>query len=263
MLISSGLGFNTRSRFEMCGIGGIYRIENNPRIDNGNMEVLFKAIESRGKHACGAAWVWADSDNKVQLFKKATRSSNLIRSGFTTKYIGELLNFVLFHTRYATKGTIENNLNNHPIHSGDVIMTHNGWFTNDEEVWSDLNTPRRAEVDSEALAAALNDHGPQWALNELDGPASIAWVDSNNPQNVNLLTNWQNPLVIGRLENGNIVWASLAQHLFGLPIKDWWHAKPYRLYTLTPNGDIEKHDLEEPPSVYDSYGKPKYFEWSV
>ncbi len=89
----------------MCGIGGIYRIENNRRIDNGNMEVLFKAIESRGKDACGAAWVWADSDNKVQLFKKAIRSSNLIKNGFTTKYIGELLNFVLFHTRYATKGT--------------------------------------------------------------------------------------------------------------------------------------------------------------
>ena len=239
----------------MCGIGGIYRVNRNARIDSTTMNTLFKAIESRGKHAAGVAWICKDSDNKIQVFKQPVKSSVLVNQGITKKLVGELINCVLFHTRFATKGSIHDNKNNHPIVSGDIVMTHNGWFTNDEEVWESLETPRKAMVDSEAMAASLHEHDAQWAFDELDGPASIAWIDANEPSRVNLLTNGENPLVIGRLKNGNIAWASTESHFRQLPFENYWEAKPFRIYTLNPDGSINRTDLDI------SYLPPVHWTW--
>ena len=243
----------------MCGIGGIYRVEKNQKIKSQNMDKLFKAIESRGKDACGAAWTWKDSDNKIVVFKEPTKSSILVNRGFTKKFVGELINFVLFHTRYATKGTIKNNKNNHPIVSENIVMTHNGWFVNDEEVWKTLETQRTAKVDSEAMAASIHEKGIQWAFDELEGPASIAWVDTKDASKVHLLTNGQNPLVIGRLKNGNVIWASKSEHLRELPVRALWEAKPYRIYTLNPDGKITKTDIDEP--ISEETLQSNYYSW--
>lgn len=227
----------------MCGIGGIYNTNTNKGIENKLIDELFIAIESRGKHACGASWTWQNSDAHIQVFKQPTAASTLVNQQFSKLRVGELINYILLHTRYATKGSKYNNHNNHPIVSGNIVMTHNGWLTNDEELWDSIMIERKGEVDSEALCALIHEQGVEKAYALINGPAAIAWVDVDRPKQVNLLTNGQNPLHIGRLENGNIVWASLREHLEILPTTTIWEAIPYRIYTLNPCGNINKTDI--------------------
>jgi amidophosphoribosyltransferase len=167
----------------MCGIAGIYfkdsgigRYPVNEMINR-----MLLGIEHRGWDATG--FVAVDSDNKLTMNKKALTASEYIQQRPDAPEDSKI---VLLHTRLATQGDKSNANNNHPVWYNDCFAVHNGHIYNDDEVFRTLEIPRMAEVDSEAIPAALSFHGMnsipniQSGLNELSGNIATAAVDPTN-----------------------------------------------------------------------------------
>ena len=226
----------------MCGIGGIYNCTGAQTPIDQSM-ALWALLERRGTHASGIAVV---VDNEVSVLKDAKRSLHL--SYDARPQIPDLgVRSMIFHTRHATQGSIHDNGNNHPITEHGIVMTHNGVLYNDDFVFQDLGVDRVNEVDSEAINAALGYSTPQYLADEVKGAMSIAWVEVNNPETVHLFTNGGNPLVIGRTKGGNIVWASGLDYIedAGFDLDSHFHALPFKVYDLNPDGSITSGYVSE------------------
>jgi len=216
----------------MCGIGGIY-LKDRTVFDSKNLKKLWNNLEDRGKHASGIAFMWQDADKPV------VRKGPQTASDFSDKIIsdmGIMIQYALVHTRYSTQGSTNNNGNNHPVVRDNIIMTHNGVIFNDNEMLSELNTNPKYDVDTEALVLGIKELGIGWTANNADGSMSVAWVDSNKSEEVNLFTNGRNPLVIAELSCGSIVWASGYHHLEHYNPVAYFHAVPGVVYQLSPKG---------------------------
>jgi len=226
----------------MCAIGGYYSVSGRPTPVRA-IKSLWKAMEARGTHAAGLAVGWTDSD-KPMSFKAAKRAGQMLK--VVNKYAkGDNTQYVMLHTRFTTQGSVKNNGNNHPITNHGITLTHNGVLYNDDEIFNcvkkDFGVKRVNEVDTEAINAALCCYTPQWTLENIDGSMSIAWVDDRESTGtVNLATNGENPLVIGRTKSNDIVWASTKQILekSDFVLKEVFHATPFKVYTITPDGII-------------------------
>jgi len=226
----------------MCGIGGIYNCTGAQTPIDQSM-ALWALLERRGTHASGIGVVF---NNEVSVLKDAKRSLHLSYDA-RPQIPDSGVQSMLFHTRHATQGSIHENGNNHPITEHGVVMTHNGVLYNDDFVFSDLGVDRVNEVDSEAINAALGFASPQYLADEVQGAMSIAWVEVNNPETVHLFTNGGNPLVIGRTKGGNIVWASGLDYIdeAGFNLESHFHALPFKVYDLNPDGTITSGYVSE------------------
>lgn len=220
----------------MCGIGGIYMVGND-LLPTEATEAMFKALDDRGGHASGVAWLWQGADT-LQVFKGA-RTARSISSQAMAK-VGRIVRYAMFHTRYTTQGSTSNNGNNHPIVGHGITLTHNGVLSNDRQVFDYLGVKRLYEVDSEAINAVLSQHTVEILPEMIHGSMSIAWVDSTVcNQTVNLFTNGRNPLVIGRTVEGHVVWASNLYHLDSFNLESHFNAQPFKHYWVGPSGVIE------------------------
>lgn len=173
---------------------------------------MLKAIEHRGPHATGAAWV-DPKTGQVWVQKDALTASAFVKhldlGGGRT---------AMLHTRWATKGEPSNNLNNHPIDVSGVVGVHNGMIANDDAIFEALGerAERAAEVDSEAIFAALKaeeDADPYTVLATLQGTAAVAWFDVDNDgfnhsRVIHLARVKGSPLWIGYTPKGSTVFAS-------------------------------------------------------
>lgn len=231
----------------MCGIGGFYNVSGG-QTPVAAISSLWEALEVRGTHASGFSVGWKDADLPVTL-KRPGRTHKLsskmeqMTSGLHTQY-------VLLHTRYATQGDVNQNGNNHPIVEHGFTTTHNGWVNNYHEIVDVLGvegiSPNN-QVDSECLNMILKADSIQELADWVDGPVSLAWVDHDKPDTVHLFTNGQNPLVIARTKSGDIVWSSTLAILENsdFVIDKFFHATPFKQYTLTPDGKITSHYVSE------------------
>lgn len=117
---------------------------------------------------------------------------------------------VLLHTRWTTQGSELYSWNNHPVRYGSVLTVHNGVIWNDYSLFNKLGLKRKAEVDTEAISAALFLHGfdkAKEALSEIAGSFAIASAYTTQPDTVLLARGAESPLAIHESEN-LIVWAS-------------------------------------------------------
>ena len=80
----------------------------------------------------------ADYDIKKLLAKTDLRESSL----------------VVGHSRLITNGLSENQ----PVVRDGIALFHNGIIVNPEQVWAQLKTPRKMEIDSEAIVGVALDH---------------------------------------------------------------------------------------------------------
>jgi glutamine phosphoribosylpyrophosphate amidotransferase len=214
----------------MCGIGGFYAPKG-VHMDTELIKSLWHSLEDRGTHAAGLAYLWSDSDKVVT--QKQVGPAHLM-SKKAMKQMGTMVQYVLLHTRYTTHGSSNNEYNIHPIMRDGIIMTHNGVVRNKASLMHSMGAQTFYEVDTEAVVVGVATQGPAWTFNNIEGSASVAWVDEQTDKEaVHLFTNGKNPLVIGRMDNGTVVWASCDRHLEQLPIADWFHATPGKLYTIT------------------------------
>lgn len=117
--------------------------------------------EERGRDATGVAVI--QSNGAYTIFKAPAPASTLIElKGYKNALdmVDENTVCILSHTRKPTKGSPVNNLNNHPIKTEHIIGVHNGILKNDDELFSQYNMTRQAEVDSEVIFRMLDPVSP-------------------------------------------------------------------------------------------------------
>jgi len=230
----------------MCGIAG-FCLSPNEKINARKVSsCLLKEIASRGKDATGASWVVAPTEKSKRstiAVSKAPVPASLFDQ-YLTKMSTNTKRAIL-HTRWATKGSPDDNLNNHPIVSGKIIGVHNGVLNNDDNIFEYLNEERQAQVDSEAAFALLNltRHHPADVLRSLQGRAALAWLDAREKRDLHLARCDGSPLTVGSTEKGSLFFASTEDLLLracdkaGVDILWYEDLEPYT-YIRVRNGEI-------------------------
>lgn len=189
----------------MCGIGGVSLVENSTVNMRALGAALLAELTYRGHMASGYAYY--DKDGAVQYHKDAVRGNQLKMRGLPRD-----AKTGIFHTRYATKGKVGDNWNNHPVLSPDenIALVHNGVISNDyavrqtfEKEMQDIMPP----VDTAVIPALLQEGGYE-RFAELSGDAAVSWLDNSTPGVMHLAKISHSPVVATYLEDGSLVFAS-------------------------------------------------------
>lgn len=199
----------------MCGIAGfsLSKRDQAKGISARLARELALAIEHRGRDATGIGWTQADDDGTPTVW---VQKDNVTARALAPHFeIGRKVRTCIVHTRFATQGAPEDNLNNHPIERPGLLMVHNGVVRNDDDLFAMLDTERFGEVDSEA-AAALLQHGPNiWhgaeptdLLPLVRGSAALAWLNLDDPHTLHLARHAGSPLVVAGTVGGSLLFAS-------------------------------------------------------
>ena len=196
----------------MCGIASIlfYPEKRSPQIweeikENFTANLLFN--EKRGKSATGIAII--RQDKTIQIYKQAIPAHEFVKTDTYQKLLNSLdeqTTILLGHTRHPTKGTTENNENNHPIIVDSICGIHNGHISNDDAIFQEFNFPRKAEVDSEVifrLVAKSANYGHnnkqvflqslENHLQKLEGKFTFLSVNIDHPEHL-IVVKYNNPL---------------------------------------------------------------------
>lgn len=191
----------------MCGLAGIILKEKSR--STSDLQGVKAGFESalinarvRGTHATGYAKI--DSLGRHQIVKQNLDAIDFVSS--FDDYINSIglmdmnTTVLMGHTRYATQGSPRVNRNNHPIRAGKTIGTHNGWVSNDKELFEHYDLDRFAQVDSEVIFRMADDSDSvdEFVNNrftKIRGKATIVWTDVERPEYVYLLKG-NNPLEV-------------------------------------------------------------------
>jgi len=231
----------------MCGIAGFSISDLDHKIINTRnlSKSLLRQIMSRGRDATGA--VWSESfEGKTELFfqKAPIDAEAFIKNDLDL--IPRFTRTALLHTRWATKGSPENNGNNHPISVPGVVGVHNGHIANDDEVFEYFGAERIAEVDSEAifqLIAHSENFIKDFCL--LEGNAAFAWFMVDDPQTINVARLHHSPLWVGKTINNSLIFASTKDTLMravnnsNLSMSEIWEVKENVFFKVV-KGEITK-----------------------
>lgn len=196
----------------MCGIAGFCISDKDHRkIDSRNLaSKLLLEIQQRGRHATGAVWTERDKEGTNFYYAKApVAAAQFVKNGLA--HMPRHSRTALLHTRYATLGTPKVEGNNHPIIVPGVVGVHNGHIANHRQIFADLQVPRIAEVDSEAIFQLIaNSPNPVDQLGILQGTAAIGWCETDDPYTLHLARVTGSPLAVGTTMGGSTVFASTA-----------------------------------------------------
>jgi len=150
----------------MCGLAGILlQPIARPEADWQEIRRLFTATlianEQRGRDAAGVAVI--HRSGVYHLLKQPRPASELVQMRPYQEILAAVdadTTCLLGHARLPTKGSPQNNANNHPLLVGHTLGIHNGMITNDDELFAACSLPRQAEVDSEILFRLLDTVSP-------------------------------------------------------------------------------------------------------
>jgi len=150
----------------MCGqVGLILAPARRSREKFGDLRYTFLRLlalnEFRGKHASGVALI--DNDGAYRLLKRPIEASKFVCMPEFREVMESLSNkttLLMGHARFATVGSHENMVNNHPNKAGCCLSTMNGTIYNADELFKKLRLRRFAEVDSELIARLADRHAP-------------------------------------------------------------------------------------------------------
>lgn len=184
----------------MCGIGGIIRFGEKP-IQEETLAVLLVGNEHRGNDAAGI--MLQQEDGLIDIFKKDVPGWTLVSTKEYEDFIREKLKpstrGAFLHARGASKGNPRDNNNNHPMSAGKGAVVHNGVIRNDDYIFSSLKLERKAETDSDAIRAIVDEHGITEktceVFGKMVGSGAICAIHPKHPGKV-LLARSGNPLVI-------------------------------------------------------------------
>lgn len=168
------------------------------------LSCMFSMAEIRGRDAAGF-WVWR-GDHYV-FEKRPGPAQDLIARSMRWKSLrfnpGQLY---LLHTRAATDGDPNENINNHP-HIGDFsVMVHNGCLWSHQQICHNYGLDTISSCDSETLLRLVEKFGGvKDGLKKAfkiaqgsSGTATIAcaFIDRRNPDRIYLARNHGNPCYV-------------------------------------------------------------------
>lgn len=158
---------------------------------------LLLLSEHRGPHATGAAWV--KTNGACQVVKQPLPARQFVHSTEYTTLLDAVdaqVTLLMGHTRWPTRGSEYNPLNNHPLVAGQTLTAHNGHLKGVDSWFRHWGLPRQAEVDSELLAQLASRHTGDGGidlttlcqhLRHLEGRMSAVLIARTDPQTVILL----------------------------------------------------------------------------
>jgi glucosamine 6-phosphate synthetase-like amidotransferase/phosphosugar isomerase protein len=274
----------------MCGIGGVMMFPKNRSAEELQFIRLLAtgiAVENqrRGRDSTGFVTF---SPQLFNLFKHPMKADTMIETAPFKQYIRRAINRntknVLIHTRAGTKGSEQNNLNNHPIESRHYIGVHNGMIHNDDMLFKKHNLFRAAEVDSEVIfrlldtrGDAVDDEGLKFVAEELSGAFTTAFVPKKDKNKMFLIRN-DNPVTLFYIPSLNIIaFASIDNYVrsafataqeimegFDVPVDDTVVIEPKRntIYKFDSSINNPLEQITQQPLSYkenwEGYGRQAY-----
>jgi glucosamine 6-phosphate synthetase-like amidotransferase/phosphosugar isomerase protein len=223
------------------------------------------SIEERGRDACGGAWRNYDNLKEIVVRKHAINASKWMNTKADELTVNA--SSAVLHTRYATQGSPDNALNNHPVCANKLALVHNGHVFNDDELFKRLNVRRRGQVDSEAIVALLAFGSGSVAdlLPQIQGGASVAWLDATDRANVLHVARVRtSPMHVAQTERGSFLFASTRHSVeasarkCGLRLSFNWDV-PEGTYLKIRDGRIVE---EQSFKVHQSYLSYSYNDWN-
>lgn len=211
--------------------------------------------EHRGEDAAGYMRIDA-VNNKPYVRKKGASATDLLKDQADKRILSPSLVFGA-HTRHATIGDARDNVNNHPVEYGQLMVTHNGSISNHEEFKKLVPLIRRdkiGEVDSFAIPIALDTIKDPHDMNEilevlpkLRGNLAIHAVWKNFPGVSLLARGTTSPLVVRWHPEGFFGYASEEDALHAMILETG----------MDPNDDEwQHHRFDEHAALIVEYGIP-------
>lgn len=189
----------------MCGIAGFSLNAASTINARALAHALLTAIERRGAMSSGIAYPGVNGG--IEVYKDAVAGSNL-----PLRTVPRNTKTAILHTRFATKGSPQDNTNNHPVWSpySTIALVHNG------VIWNDMSLRFGSlrefdefmpEVDTACIPALLESKGVA-GISELAGDAAVAWLDVADPHTLHLARIESSPVAYTNLADGSFVFAS-------------------------------------------------------
>lgn len=226
----------------------------------------------RGMDSSGIAVITEDSD--ISYYKQPINGTTFIqdrRAASIIESVNKPRTIAMTHTRHATVGKVSYN-NAHPFHATvednegytvrELIGCHNGTITG--IVGNQFGT------DSEWAINRILAEGKE-AFKHFAGAYAFSWWDSDDEEHLNLATNGQRDVYIGKLTNGGLLYASEAGMLNWLAERNSLNIEgailqlqPHKLYRFNVKNPCryEKEELpkavEKPVVHYSSNYNPNY-----
>ena len=174
----------------MCGIFGFVS-HNGHGPDLRRLEQIARATQRRGPHAFGFAWI--DERGRLRMFKQTGRISDHL--GLLAMAVDAKM--LIGHCRYATHGSPDNNLNNHPHPVDGGWLVHNGVIHDVDRVIEENALHPVSECDSEVLGLLIE---------ELDGSLVERCIDAVHLAGdapLAMAAVWRNPQRLVVVRSGN------------------------------------------------------------
>lgn len=166
----------------MCGIVGFVNAEGSKLTKAALLfEELLLVDTLRGVDGTGVALVPSArfDDDTVYTYKRAMWAPEFVCANGYKKGIQPALHdarLAIGHNRAASKSQ-SSDRNSHPFQNKHITLVHNGYISNAYQI-----TPKGfgPEVDSEAAAWAIAEHGEKEGLEKLRGPFALAWYNKTD-----------------------------------------------------------------------------------
>jgi glucosamine 6-phosphate synthetase-like amidotransferase/phosphosugar isomerase protein len=132
----------------MCGVFGFVS-QDGKLVNLKTLARIAEVTERRGPHAFGFAWI--DRKGRLKCFKQTGRISDHL--GLLAMAADARL--LIGHCRYATQGSPEQNINNHPHPADGGWIVHNGRIPNYDRLVDRNNLYPSSDCDTEVLGLLI------------------------------------------------------------------------------------------------------------
>lgn len=215
-------------------------------------EEMFLSLVKGGPHAYG----WMQYDGQVVRMDKHPGRCDTpgARSGIRKSFKNRPV-WAVGHTRWATHGKPEFNVNNHPIPHRSIVGVHNGKLVNFQDVLDITGREDdKAVVDSEAIFAAVNRWGHAKGLRRIVGDMVAIYTDLRKPHLLHIARSYGRSLAIGFSDKGNVYFASERQALInleflGIKFTGFSSVREMRHLVLKHGEIIYRHTYGEVPDI--------------